>query len=61
MEDIDKEAFCFDLYNQLQDEFGVVDEGGKLARQIQFATGKELDNILRYLQSKLLESMRPTQ
>lgn len=58
MEDIDKETFAFNLYNQLLDEFDAVDPNGNLARQIQEATGSTLDNIIRYLQATILTEMQ---
>ena len=58
MQDIDKETFAFNLYNQLLDEFGAIDPNGNLARQIQEATGSTLDNIIRYLQATILSEMQ---
>ena len=58
MTDIQKEQFAFELYNDLQDEFGMVDQFGGLARQIQEATGEQLDNIIRTLQAEMVRNIR---
>lgn len=57
MHDLEKENFCFDILNQLHDEYGRSDPEGILATQIQISKGKELDNILRYLRKELLIAM----
>lgn len=58
MSEIEKEEFAFDLYNQLMDEFSMVDDQGSLARRIQESSGNELDNIIRILQRELLINMQ---
>lgn len=60
MEIIEKEQFCFDILNQLFDEYSLhIDDYTKLANQIWEAdTHGTIDGILRFLQGALLEVMK---
>lgn len=58
MTDIEKEEFAFSIYNQLVDEFGLIDRGGVLAHQIQTSKGQKLDQIISSLKNELLSKMK---
>lgn len=60
MEVIEKEQFCFDILNQLLDDYNLhIDDYTKLANQIWEAnTHQAISNILSFLQGSLLIVMR---